>query len=46
MKHAERKQRTHQRIVNLVARRFREEGFAGAGVQRIMEEAGFTRGTF
>jgi hypothetical protein len=32
MKRAERKQRTHQRIVNVAARRFREEGLAGAGV--------------
>jgi TetR/AcrR family transcriptional repressor of nem operon len=46
MKRAERKQRTHQRIVNVAARRFREEGLAGAGVQRIMEEAGLTHGTF
>ncbi len=40
------KQQSHQRIVEVAARQFREEGLAGAGVQRIMEEAGLTHGGF
>ncbi len=42
----EQKEQTHQRIVAAAARRFREEGLDGAGVQRIMEEAGLTHGGF
>ncbi|WP_342052142.1 MULTISPECIES: TetR/AcrR family transcriptional regulator [unclassified Cupriavidus] len=37
---------THQRIVRIAARRFRERGFAGIGVADIMEEAGLTVGGF
>jgi TetR/AcrR family transcriptional repressor of nem operon len=43
---AERKEQTHQRIIAAAARQFREEGLGGAGVQRIMEEAGLTHGGF
>ena len=43
---AEQKEQTHQRIVAAAARQFREEGLGGAGVQRIMEEAGLTHGGF
>jgi TetR/AcrR family transcriptional repressor of nem operon len=46
MKRAERKRETHQRIVEIAARHFREEGLAGAGLQRIMKEAGLTHGAF
>jgi TetR/AcrR family transcriptional repressor of nem operon len=45
-KRAERKERTHRRIVSAAARQFREEGLGGAGVERIMEEAGLTHGGF
>jgi TetR/AcrR family transcriptional repressor of nem operon len=43
---AEQKEQTHQRIVAAAARRFREQGLGGAGIQRIMEEAGLTHGGF
>jgi TetR/AcrR family transcriptional repressor of nem operon len=43
---AEQKEETHQRIVAAAARQFREQGLGGAGVQRIMEEAGLTHGGF
>jgi len=43
---AQQKERSHRRIVEVAARRFREQGLAGAGVQRIMEEAGLTHGGF
>jgi len=46
VKRSEQKQETHRRIVEIAARRFREEGLAGAGVQRIMKEAGLTHGAF
>jgi len=45
-KRTEQKEQTHQRIVTAAARQFREEGLGGAGVQRIMEEAGLTHGGF
>ena len=45
-KRTEQKERTHQRIVAAAARQFREQGLGGAGVQRIMEEAGLTHGGF
>jgi TetR/AcrR family transcriptional repressor of nem operon len=45
-KRAEQKEQTHGRIVSAAARQFREEGLGGAGVQRIMEEAGLTHGGF
>lgn len=37
---------THQRIVQIAARRFRERGFDGIGVADIMREAGLTVGGF
>ncbi len=43
---AQQKEETHQRILEAAARQFREEGLTGAGVQRIMEEAGLTHGGF
>jgi TetR/AcrR family transcriptional repressor of nem operon len=45
-KRTEQKEQTHQRILAAAARQFREEGLGGAGVQRIMEEAGLTHGGF
>ena len=45
-KRTEQKDQSHQRIVAAAARQFREEGLGGAGVQRIMEEAGLTHGGF
>jgi TetR/AcrR family transcriptional repressor of nem operon len=46
MKRAERKRETHQRIVETAARQLREVGIAGAGLQRIMKDAGLTHGAF
>ncbi len=43
---ARQKELSHTRIVEVAARQFREDGLAGAGVQRIMEEAGLTHGGF
>jgi TetR/AcrR family transcriptional regulator, transcriptional repressor for nem operon len=40
------KQRTHERIVEIAARRLREEGLAGVGVADLMKEAGLTVGGF
>jgi TetR/AcrR family transcriptional repressor of nem operon len=40
------KQRTHARIVEIAARRLREEGLAGVGVADLMKEAGLTVGGF
>jgi AcrR family transcriptional regulator len=37
---------THQRIVDVAAKRFREVGFEGIGVADIMTEAGLTVGGF
>ena len=45
-KRTEQKEQSHQRIVTAAARQFRKEGLGGAGVQRIMEEAGLTHGGF
>jgi TetR/AcrR family transcriptional repressor of nem operon len=45
-KRTEQKEETHQRIVAAAARQFRKQGLGGAGVQRIMEEAGLTHGGF
>jgi TetR/AcrR family transcriptional repressor of nem operon len=42
----EQKEQTHRRIVAAAAHQFRKEGLGGAGVQRIMEEAGLTHGGF
>ncbi|SCB16357.1 TetR/AcrR family transcriptional regulator [Rhizobium hainanense] len=40
------KQKTHERIVTLAARRLREEGLQGIGVADLMKEAGLTVGGF
>jgi TetR/AcrR family transcriptional repressor of nem operon len=40
------KQRTHERIVEIAARRLREEGLEGVGVADLMKEAGLTVGGF
>lgn len=40
------KQRTHERIVEIAARRLREEGLQGVGVADLMKEAGLTVGGF
>jgi len=40
------KARSHQRIVDVAARRFRESGTAGPGVAELMQEAGLTHGGF
>src|ERR1700684_130139 len=47
MGHAKRdKQTTHERIVSVAARRFRERGLEGIGVADVMKEAGVTVGGF
>lgn len=46
MKRSDRKEQTHQRIVDVAARRFLEDGLSGAGVQGIMRDAGLTHGGF
>lgn len=46
MKRVAQKEETHGRIVEVAARLFRKEGLAGAGVQRIMADAGLTHGGF
>lgn len=40
------KQKTHERIVKLAAKRLREEGLEGIGVADLMKEAGLTVGGF
>ncbi len=40
------RQRTRERILKAAARRFREKGFGGAGVDEVMESAGLTAGGF
>ncbi|MDE1992971.1 MAG: TetR/AcrR family transcriptional regulator [Rhizobiaceae bacterium] len=40
------KQKTHEKIVALAARRLREEGLEGIGVADLMKEAGLTVGGF
>ena len=40
------KARSHQRIVDIAARRFRESGLAGPGVAELMQAAGLTHGGF
>jgi len=42
----EEKERTHQRIVALAAKRLREEGLDGIGIADLMKEAGLTAGGF
>ena len=40
------KAKTHERIVKLASKRFREEGLAGIGIAELMKEAGLTVGGF
>ena len=40
------KEKTHQRIVAIASKRFREKGLAGFGIAELMEEAGLTVGGF
>jgi TetR/AcrR family transcriptional repressor of nem operon len=40
------KAKTHERIVKLASKRFREEGLAGVGIAELMKEAGLTVGGF
>src|SRR5271154_6670132 len=40
------KQTTHERIVKVAAKRFRERGLEGIGVADVMKEAGVTVGGF
>ena len=40
------KTKTHQRIVKIASRRFREKGIAGVGIADLMTEAGLTVGGF
>jgi TetR/AcrR family transcriptional regulator, transcriptional repressor for nem operon len=40
------KAKTHERIVELASKRFREEGLAGIGIAELMKEAGLTVGGF
>src|SRR5260370_27217242 len=40
------KAKTHERIVAIAAKKFREEGLAGIGIEDLMKEAGLTVGGF
>ena len=40
------KARTHERIVAIASKRFREKGLAGFGIAEVMKEAGLTVGGF
>jgi len=40
------KVKTHQRIVAIASKRFREEGLAGVGIAELMKQAGLTVGGF
>ena len=40
------KAKTHERIVKLASKMFREEGLAGVGIAELMKEAGLTVGGF
>jgi TetR/AcrR family transcriptional regulator, transcriptional repressor for nem operon len=40
------KAKTHERIVKLASKRFREEGLTGIGIAELMKEAGLTVGGF
>ena len=40
------KEKTHQRIVTIASKRFREKGLAGFGIAELMKEAGLTVGGF
>ena len=45
-KSANRKQETHERIVEVASRAIRRSGFGGTGVGEVMKEAGLTHGGF
>ena len=40
------KEKTHERIVAIVSKRFREKGLAGFEIAELMKEAGLTVGGF
>ena len=40
------KARTHERIIAIASKRFREKGLAGLGIAELMKEAGLTVGGF
>jgi TetR/AcrR family transcriptional repressor of nem operon len=40
------KAKTHERIVSLASKRFREKGLTGIGIAELMREAGLTVGGF
>src|ERR1700724_785832 len=40
------KAKTHERIIKLASKRFREEGLAGIGIAELMKETGLTVGGF
>src|SRR5258707_4438157 len=40
------KAKTHERIVAIASKKFREEGLAGIGIADLMKEAGLTVGGF
>ena len=40
------KSKTHERVVTLAAKRFREKGLTGIGIAELMKEAGLTVGGF
>src|SRR5258707_10202543 len=40
------KAETHERIVSLASKRFREKGLAGIGIAQLMKQAGLTVGGF
>jgi TetR/AcrR family transcriptional repressor of nem operon len=40
------KAKTHERVVGIASKRFREEGLAGIGIADLMKEAGLTVGGF
>ena len=40
------KAKTHERIIKLASKRFREQGLAGMGIAELMKEAGLTVGGF
>src|SRR6266481_3479881 len=40
------KAKTHERIVTIASKRFREKGLAGFGIAELMKEAGLTVGGF
>src|SRR5260221_11559349 len=47
MRHSQtEKAKTHERIVAIAAKKFREEGLAGLGIADLMKEAGLTVGGF